>query len=269
MANVAGNVLVGKPATTGGVLIADTGVTVPTDATTALAGGFVASGYISEDGVVQSIAADVTKIKAWGGDIVRAVQTSHDVTYAFTLLETNDASLAAYYGAANYTPGTTRVVAGDMPHKEFVFEIADGTSKIRIVIPNGQVTERGDVTYKDDTAVGGQLTVTAYPDASGVKAYIYTSGVPAGSSTSVPVLTSVNPATSTTAGGALVVIRGVGFTGVTGATGVKFGGTNASSYQVINDNEIAAITPAKTAGSQTIVVTNAAGASNALAFTYA
>jgi hypothetical protein len=52
----------------------------------------------------------------------------------------------------------------------------DGSDLIRIVVPDGQVVERGDVVYKNDTPIGYQVTVTAYPDASGVKAYIYQSG---------------------------------------------------------------------------------------------
>lgn len=269
MANVAGNVLVGKPAVTGGVLTADIGTTLPTDATTALAGGFTAAGYVSEDGVVQSIGSESQQIKAWGGDIVRVVQTSHDVTYKLTLIETNDASLAAYYGSANVSPGVVVIVAGDLPHKVWDFEIADGNAKVRIVIPNGQVTERGDITFKDDTAVGYDLTVTAFPDSTGAKAYLYTSGVPAGSTSSVPIVTSATPSTGATAGGTLVILRGTNFTGVTGASHVTFGGTNATTYSVLNDNEIAVVVPAKTAGSQPCVVTNTAGASNSLAFTYA
>jgi hypothetical protein len=49
----------------------------------------------------------------------------------------------------------------------------DGDVDIRIVIPDGQVTERGDVTYANGEAIGYDVTVTAYPDDSGVKAYIY------------------------------------------------------------------------------------------------
>lgn len=266
MANVAGNVLVGKPAATGGVYYADTGTTVPTDATSSLAGGFTSTGYISEDGVVQSIGADTTQIKAWGGDIVRTVQTSHDVTYQFTMIETTDASLAAYYGEDNVSPGAFVIKSGDLPHKVWDLEIADGDASVRLVIPNGQITERGDITYKDDTSIAYPVTLTAYPDSSGNKVYGYSDGVPAGSATSAPTVTSATPATAGTAGGDLITIRGTNFTG---ATSVKFGGTNATHYQVISDNVISAVAPAKTAGAQPIVVANSTGNSNSLAFTYA
>ena len=56
---------------------------------------------------------------------------------------------------------------------------------------------------------------------------------PAASPTShAPTITSIAPSTGTTAGGDSVVITGTGFTSVTGASGVTFGGTNAASYTV-------------------------------------
>jgi hypothetical protein len=176
MANTAANVLVGKPATTGGVLTAPTGSTLPTDASTALDPAFVGVGYLSDDGLTQTINADTTEIKAWGGDVVRRVQTSHEVTYQFTMIETSDGSLKAYYGDSNVTTGTSTSIelkAGDMPHEVWDFEIADGSTKVRVVVPDGQVTDRGDIVYKDDSSIAYQVTLTAYPDASGVKAYIY------------------------------------------------------------------------------------------------
>ncbi|MFB9687706.1 phage tail tube protein [Amycolatopsis plumensis] len=83
----------------------------------------------------------------------------------------------------------------------------------------------------------------------------------------IPVITSLTPAGGSTAGGALVRIKGNNFTGVTGATGVKVGGTNATSYDLISDGLIVAITPAHAAGAVDVVVTNGAGASANTALT--
>lgn len=93
----------------------------------------------------------------------------------------------------------------------------------------------------------------------------------------IPTLAACVPGTSgtiATAGGVLVHIYGTGFlnpggTGVTGASGVTFGGTNATNYSVENDGLIIATAPAKTAGSVNLVVTNGTGASANLAVTYA
>lgn len=71
-----------------------------------------------------------------------------------------------------------------------------------------------------------------------------------------PTITDVDPSGGSTGGGNLVVITGTGFTGVIGAGGVTFGGTNATSYTVNSDVQITAIAPAHTAGSVQVVVTH-------------
>lgn len=91
------------------------------------------------------------------------------------------------------------------------------------------------------------------------------------SATAVAVVNSVSPATGAAAGGTLVVITGSGFASVTGAAGVKFGANNATSYSVVSDTKIAAVTPAHAAGAVDVIVTNTNGASTTGtgAYTYA
>lgn len=86
-----------------------------------------------------------------------------------------------------------------------------------------------------------------------------------GTPAAAPVLLSATP--TAVAVGGIVEITGTGFTGTTGATGVKIGGTNATSYIVVSDNVIVAVMPAGSAGSAPIIVTNATGPSNSLAYT--
>ena len=69
MANISTNVSTGKPKISGGVWVAPSGTSLPTDATTELS-GFTCLGYVSEDGVENSNDMDVAEIKAWGGSIV-------------------------------------------------------------------------------------------------------------------------------------------------------------------------------------------------------
>lgn len=83
----------------------------------------------------------------------------------------------------------------------------------------------------------------------------------------LPVITSATP--SGAAAGAQIELIGQGFAGTVATTGVKIGGVNATSWIVISDNVLVFIVPAGTAGATTIVVTNATGASNALAYTRA
>ncbi len=83
--------------------------------------------------------------------------------------------------------------------------------------------------------------------------------------TAKPTLQSATPSGATA--GQQVTITGTGFDGVTGATGVKFGATNATNYVVLSSTTIVAIVPAGSAGSAPITVTNPTGTSDALPYT--
>ena len=174
MAVTAANVLVGTPPSgVGGIYGAASGTTLPTTTVAALDPAFADGGYVSEDGVTQAIGSDVTEIKAWNGDTVRKIETSHDVTLQFTLLETSTTTRRWYYG--NATSSLSEVRSGQGIRQAWVIDMVDGAKKIRLVVPDGQVTERGDVVYRLDEAVAYPITITAYPDSSGVKIYKYVS----------------------------------------------------------------------------------------------
>lgn len=177
MSNDSGNIIAGKPLATGGVLIGPVGTTAPTDATTALDAAFIATGYIGEDGLTETADRSTDKIKAWGGDVVKVVQTDFSATYQFTFLETLNADvLKAVYGDSNVTttPGgpaagtlhAVKVNSDTLPRKAFVFEVKDGDARIRIHVPDGQVTEVGEIVYSDSDVIGYQVTVEAFRDAT-------------------------------------------------------------------------------------------------------
>lgn len=177
MVNVVSNVVAGRPATTGGILLAPTGTTAPTTASVALAAGFTAAGYIGDGGVTESINRSTSKIKAWGNDTVKVVQSDFSVEYKFTFLEAlSPIALQAVYGSTYVTTtaktsstGTLQsiVVSGDvLPHQSFVFEIRDGLAKIRIYVPDGQITDVGDIKYVDSDVVSYDVTVEAYYNAA-------------------------------------------------------------------------------------------------------
>lgn len=181
--NTASNVVAGVPLATGGVLLGTDATVAPTDATTALS-GMNPAGYIGEDGVTETNERSSDKVRAWGGSTVKVVQSEHNVTYQFTFLETLNANvLKAVYGEDNVetTPATAskgtlhavKVNGATLPHMPFAFEVKDGDAKIRIYVPDGQITEVGDITYSDTEVIGYQVTVEAFDDADGNKAYKY------------------------------------------------------------------------------------------------
>ncbi|KAJ5613422.1 hypothetical protein N7510_006616 [Penicillium lagena] len=85
------------------------------------------------------------------------------------------------------------------------------------------------------------------------------------SAITAPVIASISPASGPASGGNTVTISG---TNLLYTTGVTFGSTPASSFAVLSATQVAAVTPAGTAGATTVSVTNAAGTSGTLAYTY-
>lgn len=177
MANNVKNVVAGKPLAAGGVWRAPIGTALPTDETTTLNAAFKSAGYIGEDGLTETQDRSTEKIKAWGGDTVKVVQTEFGLTYQFTFLESASAEvLKAVHGAANVTttPATSssgakhavKITSEQLPHEIYVFEIKDGDARIRICVPDGQITEVGEVTYSDADVIGYQVTVEAFYDAT-------------------------------------------------------------------------------------------------------
>lgn len=74
-----------------------------------------------------------------------------------------------------------------------------------------------------------------------------------------PIVASVTPSTGlATAGGEQIIITGTHFTG---ATAVAVGVTAVTDYAVVDSTRIAAITPAKAAGTYQVAVTTPAGTS--------
>ncbi|MET9024106.1 IPT/TIG domain-containing protein [Nocardia sp. NPDC004168] len=80
----------------------------------------------------------------------------------------------------------------------------------------------------------------------------------------VPTLTTVVPNIGPAAGGTTVVITG---TGLTGTTGVDFGGAPATSFTVDSNTQITAVAPAGT-GTVQVTATTSGGTSNGLPYTY-
>lgn len=174
MANTVANVSAGKPAIGGAVFVAASGTTLPTDCTTALGTAFKALGYCSEDGVTNSNNPSSTDIKAWGGDIVMTLQEEKPDKFKFTLIESlNLDVLKTVYEESNVTGSLSTGVTVNATNAEPALHVwaidmlMTGNIKKRVVIPNGKISEIGDIVYKDNEAVGFEITLSALPDANG------------------------------------------------------------------------------------------------------
>lgn len=168
-----------RVALTGAVYTAPKGTEAPTDATSPFGEDWQDLGYLSDDGVEEAYADDVTDIVAWqGGAIVRKVISGTDATFSFTCIETNKTVLELYHKGSTVetTPGlggdpdvhSMDVKVAQPDRRAFAFDVVDGDEHIRIIIPDGEVTERGAIVYQNAEPIGYELTITAYPDSSGV-----------------------------------------------------------------------------------------------------
>lgn len=185
------DVRVGAPdqKVTGAIKHAPLGTTLPTlssitKAAVTLDAAFTGDEYVSEDGLTLAPALSTTDIKDWSGATVRKVLESFDGTLAWTMISTNAGALGITFGADNVTTEAATTTHGQqvevalgarLPEAEsFVFLMKDGDARIVIVVPDGQVTEVGEVTFAANAAVGWNVTLSTYPDEDGNSIYIYT-----------------------------------------------------------------------------------------------
>lgn len=174
------NVLAGLPASTGGLWVADkldkTKYADIIGGGDLKAAGFNSVGYITEDGVTEASERDTEKVKAWGGDTIRVLQNEHTATFTFAFAElANPEVLRLVYGDDNVTVQGANISINQnsktLPHKSFVIEVLDGTKKIRKFIPDGQITETGELQMVHSNVMQVEVTLEAFPDHEGNKVY--------------------------------------------------------------------------------------------------
>lgn len=159
----------GKPGINGAIYHAPAGTPLPTSVNDTLDSAFEDMGFVSEDGWVNSNTSESAEFKAWGGKTVKKSQTGKSDTFQVTFIEMlNKAVLQAAYGYDNVSGTlqsglTVRANDAELDTGVWVCDTIHGDYLKRTVIAKGQVTEVGDITYKDDELVGYPLTISAYP----------------------------------------------------------------------------------------------------------
>lgn len=182
MANTTANVSQAKPNTAGAIHVAPIASvqTLPASTSDALdATIYKCLGYITDEGLKNNDTVNPEKVKAWGGDVVLITKNGKEDTFAFSLMESKNANTLKFiYGENNVTISNDEihVQSKDIGPDEYVVVIdmilRGGTAK-RIVIPDGQVQELGEVSYVDNDAIKYPVTISAMQDSTGTSHHEY------------------------------------------------------------------------------------------------
>jgi hypothetical protein len=133
-------------------------------------------GAMSTDGLAEDLSVSRTEFKRWGSiSVFKTVITDQKHEFKVKFLESNPTVLGLFYRVATPTPDVTAHTltitddtTGQLDPRAFVFDVLEGTNHIRFYLPKGEVTNVESPVYKLDGLVEYGVTITAYPDDSGI-----------------------------------------------------------------------------------------------------
>jgi hypothetical protein len=164
----------------GGAWVAPLGTAQPVDPATTPSGLWLPIGAISEDGLTNGVDEDSESFTPWGlSSPFRTVVTSSVRTFSFTAWETNRPivkSLQYKIDVDELVPveGVTTFAESAVStpdRRSWLFDVYDGTVWERFFIPEGEITERSEVTYAQGEMAGYEWTISTYPDDAGNLVY--------------------------------------------------------------------------------------------------
>jgi hypothetical protein len=185
MANDKTKVVAGRPNPAGALYLGTTGTAIPTDETTAINALLLSAGYLHKDGAKIKNLREVTQEQAWGGDTVLITETKTGQEITFTLIETlGDLANKVAYGSTNVTKTAATISTGTKvattiggpndDHWAGVIDLKNGVKKVRYTWTDAQVTDVAEITFKDDSSIGYQITMSVLKDSAGFYIYRYT-----------------------------------------------------------------------------------------------
>lgn len=154
-------------------------ITAPTNASSALAGGFLQVGAISSDGLTEATSQDRTDVFIWQGNaLARRIPGQFAKTFTFAAAETSLVNLGIQFPGSTITATTEGASVAEKPPstdiRAWVLHGMDGATRAqRVYLPKAEVTERGDVVWSSENITVYEWTLSAYVDGSGVVAYRY------------------------------------------------------------------------------------------------
>jgi hypothetical protein len=260
----------------GTVLVADPDTAPPTDyltldpttlPTPANAVGWAVLGHTSRDNNVSlsKDGGDVSSVGSWWDEVLRSTRSPTNWNVTVNSIQVDGLTLGLAFGGGVLDTVSGFYDVGDIiPQNKalFILVVDNGGNRLGLYIPNTSVSIGDAPEFSIDSYFEIQLDAAiANSTVTGKKFRWYHAGLKA----AIPTIASALPSAASV--GQTVTILGTGFLGTTGATGVKFGAVNATSYDVDSDNRILAVVPAGSAGAANIVVTSPVGASSAFSYT--
>lgn len=241
----------------------------PADPSTFL--GWECLGHTSRDNAVSlsKEGGDATNLGSWIDP--NLVSNRDAVSWGFTVnsLQVDGTTLLLAFPNGRITTSGLFVVPSDGGAIERAIYILciDGIKRMGIMSPRSSISLGEAPSISTDSFFEIQLSgsMLSATEASGTEILVgdllaFDAPVPVVAPS--PLVSSATPpsAVATTP----MTINGSYFTG---ATGVKFGATSATSVVVVNPNKITCIMPAGAAGSAAVTVVTPSGTSNALPYT--
>lgn len=170
----------------GGGFVADLGTTAPASPLVQPLAPWEPLGAISDDGLVYGFDEDSQEFTPWGLTSPFRTQITKSIrTFKATLWETSRVAVKSIMyriPAADLAPvgGLTSFAETASPvpdRRAWWFIVLDGDNASGFYVPQGEVSDRSDVTFKQDEMSGYEVTITAYPDEAGNTVY-HTDSVP-------------------------------------------------------------------------------------------
>lgn len=173
-----------QDATTGAVQVASVGIAAPADARTALGDGWASSiGYVGEDGLALSgVMASGDAIRDWAKTKIRVMSGDADPTIALPAVQIDADMLRLVVGddnvsvtAATKDHGEQIAVSFDGkvgPARAWCFSMKDEGRRVRVFVPNAQVSDLGDLSFVPGAAHTYSLTLSLNSDANGKSVYV-------------------------------------------------------------------------------------------------
>lgn len=153
-------------------------ITLPVTASESLDTDFFEVGAVGEDGLTEAVSQNVTDYFIWQkGALGRRLRNKSAKTVKFAAAETSLKNLGLHYAGSTVTATSEGAAVEERPPgtdiRAWILHGIDGDREVRVVIPKGEIGDRGDVVWSGAGPTVYEWTLTYYinPDGTWAKRY--------------------------------------------------------------------------------------------------